>query len=404
MPDTLKYYLAVCAIAKNEDHFLEEWLAYHCAIGVEHFYIYDNMSDTPIRADARLQKYHNAGMLTVLDVEGHGQQIPSYNHCLKAYGPLCRWLAFIDLDEFIYPQGVNDFRPFLAEFEPYAGLALNWKLFGSNGHLTRPKGLVIDNYTERLVAPDTELHIKSIVNPTMALEAKNPHTFLYRPGAYCVTEQQMPVPAEEAFVLPTREKAWINHYFYRSQQDFSEKVARGRASVTPDKGGKDYNAFYRQNAYPHKQEKHIRRFSEAVRANMAQNQLKQIRPEPDPSAGAQGYIDLATAFMLAQEPEKAEVTLCRAVLRFAGHPLIWLTRAFVARKKREYQKARQFIYKALELAELPQIYLELIHLNLDCGNEEEAGDIIYYLLHTPSMRVQEEGFYTELNKMAAQLA
>ena len=42
-------YLALCCIVKDENMFLKEWLAYHALLGVEHFYIYDNMSAVPVR-------------------------------------------------------------------------------------------------------------------------------------------------------------------------------------------------------------------------------------------------------------------------------------------------------------------------------------------------------------------
>ena len=41
---TPKYYLAVCAIAKNEGPYFQEWIEWHRKQGVEKFYIYDNES------------------------------------------------------------------------------------------------------------------------------------------------------------------------------------------------------------------------------------------------------------------------------------------------------------------------------------------------------------------------
>ena len=40
-----KYYLAVCAIAKNEGPYFREWIEWHRKQGVEKFYIYDNESN-----------------------------------------------------------------------------------------------------------------------------------------------------------------------------------------------------------------------------------------------------------------------------------------------------------------------------------------------------------------------
>ncbi|MBQ3442569.1 MAG: glycosyltransferase family 92 protein [Selenomonadaceae bacterium] len=38
------YDLAVVAIFKDEARYLREWLDYHLAAGVEHFYLYNNDS------------------------------------------------------------------------------------------------------------------------------------------------------------------------------------------------------------------------------------------------------------------------------------------------------------------------------------------------------------------------
>lgn len=41
-----------------------------------------------------------------------------------------------------------DIRRLLKEYEAFGALALNWEMFGSNGHLQRPRGGVLINYHE----------------------------------------------------------------------------------------------------------------------------------------------------------------------------------------------------------------------------------------------------------------
>lgn len=41
-------YCAACCMAKDEDLFLKEWIAYHYLLGFEHFIIYDDNSTIPI--------------------------------------------------------------------------------------------------------------------------------------------------------------------------------------------------------------------------------------------------------------------------------------------------------------------------------------------------------------------
>ncbi|MDR2504377.1 MAG: glycosyltransferase family 92 protein [Deltaproteobacteria bacterium] len=400
----MKYYLALCCIAKDEEFFVEEWLCYHSLLGVEHFYVYDNMSAAPLRHLPAVRRFMDQGRLTLMEAEGHGRQMPSYDHCLRVYGPECRWIGFIDLDEFVYIQNYTDLRAFMAEFEPYAGLILNWRTFSSNGHLRRPTGLVMDNYTERLHRPDADLHFKSLVDPRYAMGAKNPHTFIFAPGAYCVSENHTPIPAEESLAPPIRRRAWINHYYYRSQQDFERKVLRGRASVTPDKGGKRLEAFYEQTRFLREEDTSIRRFSPAVRKAMEQKLIPLFLAEPphcgqDSPTGLQPYLDMARSLILQKQWEKAECALCRAAIRFDSDPLLWLTRAFIARQKREYARAEQFIYQALSLGELPQNYTELIRLRLELQQNDEARDLLFYLRHSPTLRVREENFQLELAEL-----
>jgi len=42
------YTVCVGAILKDEDAFVEEWVAYHRILGVDHFYLYDNDPRQPL--------------------------------------------------------------------------------------------------------------------------------------------------------------------------------------------------------------------------------------------------------------------------------------------------------------------------------------------------------------------
>ena len=42
------YNAIVCAIAKDEDPFLKEWVVYHLILGFDHIIIYDNNSKNSI--------------------------------------------------------------------------------------------------------------------------------------------------------------------------------------------------------------------------------------------------------------------------------------------------------------------------------------------------------------------
>ena len=52
-------YLAICAIVKDENDYLPEWLDYHFRLGVEKIYLYDDDSLIPVINTVQKYKFKN---------------------------------------------------------------------------------------------------------------------------------------------------------------------------------------------------------------------------------------------------------------------------------------------------------------------------------------------------------
>lgn len=224
------YKLSIGAIAKNEQYGLREWIAYHRAVGVEHFYIYDNDSTVPVRKT--LQDDLPYGMITLIEFPGLSKQMPAYQHCLKNFGPDNEWIAFIDCDEFLVPKKCDSVPEVLRSYQDQVGLVVNWVIFGSDGHRTRPSGLVIENYVKGSPSDYVEnLHVKSIVQPKCTLRTGgNPHCFTYQGGRFAVTEKHEAVTNAWSATHST-ELLQLNHYTTKSLEDFEMKISKGRADA-----------------------------------------------------------------------------------------------------------------------------------------------------------------------------
>jgi hypothetical protein len=222
------YEVAICCIVKNEDRDLPEWIDYHLKIGVSQFFVYDNDSKIPV--SKALINYVNQGVLKVELMSGKGMQMVAHEHCLTNYGPQCKWIAFIDSDEFIVPKTATGNLPeFLSAYESFGGLGLNWLVFGSNGHSERPDSPQIQAYTRRTLKTNLiNDHIKSIVQPKHVKRVPlDPHHFVFKKGKYCVNENFERLRGPR--VKHTSNKIQLNHYFLRSLADYKEKLERGRA-------------------------------------------------------------------------------------------------------------------------------------------------------------------------------
>lgn len=224
------HYLGICAIIKDEDPFLDEWIAYHMHLGVDAFHLYDNGSRIPLQQSLRkFDALRSKAAITIYSARGKRMQMLSYNNCCRRTKEQCRWIAFIDVDEYIVPGQHDSIPGMLKEFEPYAGLAMNWKSFGTGGHKLRPAGLQLENYTRALSdGHSLNTHVKSIVNPSNAKVFLNPHICILYPGAPIVTEKHIPI-THPRHSPPSWDKGQINHYVYRSKQDFFAKLQRPRA-------------------------------------------------------------------------------------------------------------------------------------------------------------------------------
>jgi hypothetical protein len=240
------YYATLCAIAKDEDHALPEWTRYHLRIGFEHVCLYDNGSRTPIRV--LLREHVEKGHVTVIDFPLQDRpQLSAYASALAAFGKDSVWMGFIDLDEFVVPKTCADIRELLDAYAEHAGLAAHWKVFGSNGHAARPAAVVVKSYTGVI---ERNAHIKTIVRPRHVAAVVTPHHFRYAGGRCCVNEDGVPVLGPHSY--HASRCIQINHYYYKSREDFAEKMARGLA--TPGKDGRavrveaEWDAFDRQFA------------------------------------------------------------------------------------------------------------------------------------------------------------
>ena len=146
-----QYYLSVIAMFKNEVAVMKEWIDHHIAHGVDHFYLVDDYSsDKPLTV---LKSYIDLGVVTMH--KPPSVNIPFRQAALykKLFTEIyskneSKWVAIIDLDEFIYSPMEIDLRKVLKNHESLAVVGLNWVWFGSSGYIKQPKS-VIQSFIKR---------------------------------------------------------------------------------------------------------------------------------------------------------------------------------------------------------------------------------------------------------------
>lgn len=237
------HYLTVCAIAKNEGPYFNEWIQWHVDHGVEKFYIYNNEStDNTIEV---LQPYINSGLVEYRYIIGKRRQTEAYDDCLNRHRYHSRWIAFIDLDEFIVPITNKTIPEFLKNFESFHAVEINWLCYGSGGAKTRERGSVMERFrTHSYFDCELNRHIKTIVNPQKALNFISSHHPTLLSG-FAVDTNGTPVRKYFFQRPPLHDKIRINHYAVKSYEEFLEKRARGRGMSLNQRGLDYFNNFDR---------------------------------------------------------------------------------------------------------------------------------------------------------------
>jgi hypothetical protein len=225
-------YLAACTIYRDDADYLGEWIEFHRLAGFERFILYDNGS-TDHHLDV-LAPYLEQGVATRhewrLPFLGHRGRpkamFLAFEHCVGVHRDAARWIAFLDMDEFLFSPTGAPLPELVREYEEFPGVVVSRAEFGPSGHMTKPAGLVIESYVERQpLRPDDHASYKSIVEPGRVTRCLSAHSFVYRDGLP-VDEDRRPVdPLRRMTRKPV---AWsrlrVHHYFSRSEQERLRKA------------------------------------------------------------------------------------------------------------------------------------------------------------------------------------
>ena len=229
-----KYKLGIVAIAKNESEYIAEWMAFCIANGVEHIYLYDN--DSTDSMPSIIKKFEKKGYVTYNIIHGEKQQGNAYNDALKRYGKECKYLAFIDCDEYL--QTVDSSRTIIEEIERLlgnnnakAGVVVNWVMYGSSHYLKKPEGMCFEKFTMRAnIGRAGTSVIKTIVRPECVLSYSHPHIPKYKVGFYSVNTEGKRI--DNWFNdIKEYKSLRLNHYFTKSKEQWVTRRAIKRADT-----------------------------------------------------------------------------------------------------------------------------------------------------------------------------
>ena len=242
LPKKMPTTSVICAIALHEERYIDEWIHYHLSLGFHHIYVYDNSDNHSLqnKQSDRVTIIHFPGK----SVPNKPKQLDAYHAFINEFGSKHKWAAFIDLDEFIVLKRHNSISSFLSDYQHCSAIGLNWLMFGTNHHTHYESEPVTKRFTR--CATELDKHIKSIIQLRYALFFyTDPHYMTVRSGTTCDTSYERITgpfhPSGKADI------AYIHHYYSKSEQEFLEKIERGRADTVEKRSLSELDDVHSRN-------------------------------------------------------------------------------------------------------------------------------------------------------------
>ena len=221
--------LGVLGIMKNEAFNIDEWVQHYLSVGAGKIFLIDNGS-----TDDTVRKAQNWVARGVVELVEYPERYRQRQHYWTAFKQLkiaqkCQWLVVADLDEFWFCPSGQLMSEQLKEFRDIDVIYGNWRMFGSNGHITHPASLR-QGFTLREPHLHTHRYRKYICRTKVV---KNQHSL----GIHAVTG------ARSERTVSDNELFHLNHYPIQSLEYFQKvKMTRGDAT-------KSSNNLVRNMAY-----------------------------------------------------------------------------------------------------------------------------------------------------------
>jgi hypothetical protein len=233
--------LAVATVIRNERPYLREWLFFQKLVGAGLVLLYDN--DSTDGFEDEIADLSRSGFVRIVPWPNFSTKVNFQSlaiaHAIALMRGRAKWLAILDVDEFLFSPVERDLPTLLSAYADLPALIVPWVSYGTSGHRTPPAGLVTENFITREASrDDVSNRYKSIVQPLRVHQVRGAHSCLTDlPKIVGFSEHRVArtLRDEETYgPFPVPVRLRINHYYSRSRQEFETKLATGWSRYKPD--------------------------------------------------------------------------------------------------------------------------------------------------------------------------
>ena len=227
----------LCCIGRLENQYIREYVEHYKNIGITNICLFDNNYDGEDDFREVIGDYINEGFVILKDYRNRKVcQLDAYNECYLTYGNEYDWIAFFDIDEFMFIHENKTINEYLSqkEFSNYDMIHINWMLFGDGGKLKNDSRPLLQRITKPLDInsktsydfPDN-FHVKSIIRGNLNTVSWNQTSHTPTNIIKCCNASGEECASNSPFTPYDFRKAGLIHFTTKTAEEYAIKIKRG---------------------------------------------------------------------------------------------------------------------------------------------------------------------------------
>lgn len=255
--------VALCAIAKNENLYIREWVEWYKNLGISKIFLYDNNELDGERFEDVINDYIEEGFVEIIDRRGiiktvstdkDGQTLQglTFKDCFYNHYKEFDYMCFFDIDEYLEIYNTyKDLNDFLHDFDEFDGIRVQWKMYGDNDKLYYENKPLYKRFKKESNA-SYDRHVKQILNCNKKFDDE---LFFCAHGVFNKKYNFVNVNKESIknvymdSIAHNNLSVFLNHFFSKSTEEFLKRKYNKPSAVTGINNKRNFNIDFLKNQY-----------------------------------------------------------------------------------------------------------------------------------------------------------
>ena len=260
--DNYTYNVALCAIGKNENKYIREWVEWYKKLGVTKIFLYDNNDIYGERFEDVIGDYIDDKFVEIIDwrgiirniktdKDGQTTQGLAYHECFYAHWKEYDWMMFFDIDEYLeIVDKYSDLNDFLNDFNDYDGIRVQWRMYGDNNQVRYVEDSLFNRFKYESNAK-FDKHLKQIIK---CKEFDEDLIFCAHGSfnkKYNIVNVRKEKPKNIYMDIQVYEDlpVYLNHFYSKSTEEFIKRKYNKPSAVTGMNSERNMNVDFLMTQY-----------------------------------------------------------------------------------------------------------------------------------------------------------